>query len=58
CRNVMIYFNNEDRNQIIDRFSHSLVEGGLLFIGHSETIANRSRNFKQVVPTVFQKTEI
>jgi chemotaxis protein methyltransferase CheR len=58
CRNVMIYFNNEDRNQIIDRFSHSLVEGGLLFIGHSETIANRSCNFKQVVPTVFQKTEI
>jgi chemotaxis protein methyltransferase CheR len=58
CRNVMIYFNNEDRNQIIDRFSHSLKPGGLLFIGHAETIADRSSNFKQVVPTVYQKTEV
>jgi len=58
CRNVMIYFNNEGRNQVIDRFSDSLIEDGLLFIGHSETIANRPSNFKQVVPTVYQKTEI
>jgi chemotaxis protein methyltransferase CheR len=58
CRNVMIYFNNEDRNQIIDRFSHSLVQGGLLFIGHAESIADRSSKFKQTVPAVYQKTEI
>ena len=58
CRNVMIYFNNKDRSQIIDRFSHSLTPGGLLFIGHSETIADRSKNFKQLVPTVYQKNEI
>lgn len=56
CRNVMIYFNDKDRSQIIDRFSHSLTSDGLLFIGHSETIADRSKNFKQLVPTVYQKT--
>ncbi|TWX72765.1 CheR family methyltransferase [Colwellia sp. C1TZA3] len=58
CRNVMIYFNDKDRSQIIDRFSHSLTQGGLLFIGHSETIADRSKSFKQLVPTVYQKNEI
>jgi chemotaxis protein methyltransferase CheR len=56
CRNVMIYFNSDDRRQIINRFSHSLVSGGLLFIGHAETIADASSIFKQVVPTVYQKT--
>jgi chemotaxis protein methyltransferase CheR len=58
CRNVMIYFSNEDRAQIINRFAHSLVPGGVLFIGHSETISDTSSNFKQVVPTVYQKTGI
>jgi chemotaxis protein methyltransferase CheR len=56
CRNVMIYFSNDDRGQIIRRFCHSLVPGGLLFIGHSETIADTSDIFKQVVPTVYRKT--
>ena len=58
CRNVMIYFNNNDRSQIIDRFAHSLNRNGLLFIGHSETISDRASNFEQLVPTVYQKTGI
>jgi len=58
CRNVMIYFSNGDRSQIIDRFANSLARDGLLFIGHSETISDTSSNFEQVVPTVYQKVGI
>ena len=53
CRNVMIYFNNEDRGQICQRFSNALVEGGLLFIGHSESLMDRDTNFRQISPTVY-----
>lgn len=54
CRNVMIYFNNEDRSQIAHRFAHSLQTDGLLLIGHSETLADRGTVFKQIIPTVYR----
>lgn len=39
CRNVLIYFDRDTQRQIIQRFSPLLVPSGLLFIGHSETLA-------------------
>ncbi len=40
CRNVMIYFTEEVKDQIYRKFYDSLVLGGLLFIGASEQIMN------------------
>lgn len=40
CRNVMIYFTEEVKDQIYRKFYNSLVLGGLLFIGASEQIMN------------------
>ena len=37
CRNVLIYFDREDCNTIIDKMVRSLTPGGLLFLGHSES---------------------
>lgn len=56
CRNVMIYFSNEDRLQIAQRFAHALGSNGLLFIGHSETLTDRASGFQQLVPTIYRKT--
>ena len=40
CRNVMIYFTEEVKEQIFRKFYDSLANGGLLFIGASEQMMN------------------
>jgi len=39
CRNVMIYFNLELQERVIELFNNSLVEGGYLGIGIDESLA-------------------
>jgi len=55
CRNVMIYFSNESRNEVVQRFYDSLDSGGYLFIGHSESLTHTNTNFKYVIPAVYKK---
>ncbi len=38
CRNLLIYFNAELQKKIIPIFHYSLLPGGILFLGSSETI--------------------
>jgi chemotaxis protein methyltransferase CheR len=38
CRNVMIYFDDEMKKQVLRMFADQLADDGHLFIGHSETI--------------------
>lgn len=38
CRNVMIYFKEEAKSEIYRKFSESLVTGGVLFTGATESI--------------------
>ncbi|GAB6167728.1 protein-glutamate O-methyltransferase CheR [Clostridium carnis] len=40
CRNVVIYFKNEIKQEIFKKFTNSLKEGGLLFVGATESIYN------------------
>ena len=40
CRNVLIYFTDEAKNEVFAKFSASLKPGGLLFIGSTEQIMN------------------
>ncbi len=40
CRNVVIYFTDEAKDQIYGKFYQSLVPGGMLFIGSTEQIMN------------------
>lgn len=55
CRNVMIYFNEQDRSNVIRQLVSCLTPGGLLFLGHSETIGNQRSNLRAVSPTVYQR---
>ena len=54
CRNVLIYFNKMDQEQVINKFCSHLRPGGLLFLGHSESIIGMDLPLKQIRPTVFQ----
>ena len=40
CRNVLIYFTGEAKNEVFAKFSASLKKDGLLFIGSTEQIMN------------------
>ena len=40
CRNVLIYFTEEAKDEVFRKFYHSLKPGGILFIGSTEQIIN------------------
>ena len=40
CRNVLIYFTEEAKNEIYEKFNHSLKKNGILFVGSTEQIIN------------------
>lgn len=54
CRNVLIYFEKNIQEQVILKFCSLLRPGGLLFLGHSESILGMDLPLRQVEPTVYQ----
>ncbi len=48
CRNVTIYFNLETTRELMARFYDSLLEGGYLFLGHSETLWQINHSFQTI----------
>jgi len=55
CRNVMIYFDAETRNALVNKMFDSLENGGYLFVGHSESISKEIRGCKYIKPAVYRK---
>lgn len=55
CRNVMIYFTEEAKDQIYANFSKSLRPGGILFVGSTEQIFNPGRYGFEVEDTFFYR---
>ena len=46
CRNVMIYFRSDTTRRLVERFHERLFDGGVLFLGHSETLWGISEAFR------------
>lgn len=55
CRNVMIYFNKQTQQMLVNKFYDCLVDGGYLLIGHSESLTGIDHGFKYIKPTVYHK---
>ncbi len=55
CRNVMIYFDQPTRNALVQRYYDNTVNGGYLFIGHSETLGRGETLYNYVQPAVYRK---
>jgi len=47
CRNVMIYFDDDTRYKVIDRFADMLVPGGALIMGNAENIPRTNPKLKR-----------
>lgn len=46
CRNVLIYFDDEVRKEVVGSFHNSLNPGGFIFLGHSESMSRISTAFR------------
>jgi len=55
CRNVMIYFDRQTQERLINRFWEILEPGGYLFVGHSEGLSAISHRFKYIKPAIYRK---
>ena len=55
CRNVLIYFTPEGRAEVIERLTNRLAPGGLLFVGHAESLHSHRERLRPVLPTVYAR---
>jgi chemotaxis protein methyltransferase CheR len=58
CRNVLIYFDRETQESVINKLCTKLKPTGYFFLGHSESITSMQVPLKQIKPTIFKKNEI
>jgi chemotaxis protein methyltransferase CheR len=55
CKNVMIYFTQELRKQIVAEFQGMLRRGGYLVVGMSESLSASKHELRAIEPSVYQK---
>jgi len=55
ARNVMIYFDKPTQAALVNRFSQCLASGGLLCIGHSESLTGIKHEFRYMQPATYMK---
>lgn len=55
CRNVIIYFNKETQEIVLNRFYRHIIPGGYVFMGHSETLNGLDVPFVQAHPTIYRR---
>ncbi|MCH5192621.1 MAG: protein-glutamate O-methyltransferase CheR [Oscillospiraceae bacterium] len=55
CRNVMIYFEQETKNALVERFFDVTRENGYLFIGHAESVG-RNTKYTYIKPAIYRRT--
>jgi len=55
CRNVLIYFDQENQKRLLTRFFQQLRRDSFLFLGHSETINGLGLPYVPFRPTVYRK---
>ena len=56
-RNVMIYFDEPTKCEVLQKVYDSLEPGGYLFIGMTETLDRNSVPFQIIQPSIFRKKE-
>ncbi|MGZ5026601.1 MAG: CheR family methyltransferase [Methylobacter sp.] len=54
-RNVLIYFDTETKQDIVERVISALKPGGYFFISHSETLHSIKTELSMITPSIYQK---
>jgi chemotaxis protein methyltransferase CheR len=54
CRNVLIYFDRDTQQSVVNRLSGVIEPGGFLFTGHAESLTGINHPLRYVRPAVYQ----
>lgn len=54
-RNVMIYFEEETKRQLLGRIVNSMESGGYLFVGTTESVEKEELGLEYIIPSVYRK---
>jgi chemotaxis protein methyltransferase CheR len=57
CRNVMIYFDPPVRQRLVTEIERLLRPGGLLCVGHTETLNGLKTRLRMLKPSVYRREE-
>jgi chemotaxis protein methyltransferase CheR len=57
CRNVLIYFDRTAQARVIERLHARLKPGGLLMLGHSESLREGAARFASLGRTIYRKID-
>lgn len=55
CRNVIIYFNKNTQQKLLNEFYRYLSPNGYIFMGHSETLNGLNVPLMPIAPTIYRK---
>lgn len=55
CRNVMIYFDKQTQNTLVEKFYQMLHKGGYLFIGSAEALTDIKKGLQSKSASIYQK---
>lgn len=55
CRNVMIYFDKQTQEHLVQKMAGYLSPGGYLMVGHSESLTGLKHSLSYVQPSVYRK---
>ena len=56
CRNVMIYFDQNTKDALVQRFYNATNPGGYLLIGHSESVNRNIIPYQYIMPATYRKS--
>ena len=55
CRNVLIYFDHQTKNKVVNRLCRNLKTGGYLISGRSESLHSLAHDLTTVQPSIYQQ---
>lgn len=55
-RNVLIYFDNDTKKQVVERLLDALNPGGYFFVSHSESLHRVTKQLQLVKSSIYRKT--
>jgi len=55
CRNVLIYFDRESKQKVVQGLTRCLAHNGLLFLGQAENLSGTNLPFRTLAPSVYTR---